>query len=81
MKKKYIVLLTDEERPIGDATIDTLKGSGQKAYRARILCPVAADGRTGSTTDRCKSRVRGIGFPARPARCSSAKLFMLISQV
>ena len=52
IKKKYIVLLTDEERPIGDATIDTLKGSGQKAYRARILCSVAADGRTGSTSSR-----------------------------
>ena len=52
MKKKHSVLLTDEERPIGDDTIDTLKGSRQKACRARILRPVDADGRTGSTGSR-----------------------------
>ena len=46
------VLLTDEERPIGDDTIDTLKSSGQKACRARILCPVDAHGRNGSTGSR-----------------------------
>ena len=50
--KKYIVLLTGEERPIGDDTIDTLKGSGQKVCRARILSPVDADGRTGPTGSR-----------------------------
>ena len=48
-KKMYIVLLTDEERPIGDDRIDTLKGSGQKACRAGILRPVDADGRTRPT--------------------------------
>ena len=52
MKKKYIDLLTDEQRPVGDDTIDTLKGSGQKACRPRIPRPVDADGRTGSTGSR-----------------------------
>lgn len=42
--KKYVVRLTDEERKICEATVDRLKGSSQKARRARILLQVDADG-------------------------------------
>ena len=42
--KKYVVRLTDEERKICDSTVDRLKGSSQKARRARILLQVDADG-------------------------------------
>ena len=34
--KKYVVRLTDEERKFCEDTIDRLKGSSQKARRARI---------------------------------------------
>ena len=44
MNKKYIVRLTDEERELCDATIRKLKGSSQKARRARILRQVDANG-------------------------------------
>ena len=44
MRKKYMVRLTEEERKICDDTIDKLKGSSQKARRARILLQVDADG-------------------------------------
>ena len=42
--KKYVVRLTDGERKICEATIARLKGSSQKARRARILLQVDADG-------------------------------------
>ena len=42
--KKYVVRLTDEEREICLATIANLKGSSQKAHRARILLQVDAEG-------------------------------------
>ena len=42
--KKYIVRLRDEERKICEETIGRLKGSSQKARRARILSQVDADG-------------------------------------
>ena len=44
VRKKYMVRLTEEERKICDDTIDKLKGSSQKARRARILLQVDADG-------------------------------------
>ena len=44
MRKKYIVRLTEEERKICDEMIGKLKGSSQKARRARILLKVDADG-------------------------------------
>ena len=36
LMKKYEVCLTDEERKVCEDTIDRLKGSSQKARRARI---------------------------------------------
>lgn len=42
--KKYVVLLTVKERKICEARVDRLKGSSQKARRARILLQVDADG-------------------------------------
>ena len=42
--QKYVVRLTDEERKLCEGTIDRLKGSSQKARRARILLQVDADG-------------------------------------
>ena len=61
MKKKYIVRLTDEKRQICDDTIDKLKGSSQKARRARILRQVDADGpnwtdRQVAEAYRCRTR-------------------------
>ena len=61
MKKKYIVRLTDEERKICDDTINKLKGSRQKAHRARILRQVDADGpnwtdRQVAEAFRCRTR-------------------------
>ena len=44
MGKKYVARLSDEERKICDETVDRLKGSSQKARRARILHQVDADG-------------------------------------
>ena len=42
--KKYVVRLTDEERKICEDTIGRLKGSNQKARRARVLLQADADG-------------------------------------
>lgn len=42
--KKYVVRLTDEERDICEDTVARLKGSSQKARRARILLQVDAEG-------------------------------------
>ena len=61
MKKKYIVRLSDEERQICDETIGRLKGSSQKARRARILRQVDADGpnwtdRRVAEAFRCRAR-------------------------
>ena len=42
--KKYVVRLTHEERKICEATVDRLKGSSQKARRARVLLQLDADG-------------------------------------
>ena len=42
--KKYVVRLTDEERKTCEETIGKLKGSSQKARRARILLQVDVDG-------------------------------------
>ena len=44
MRKKYIVRLTEEERKVCDDTIGKLKGSSEKARRARILLKVDVDG-------------------------------------
>lgn len=44
MRKKYVVRLTDAEREVCDQTIAQLKGSSQKARRARILRQVDVDG-------------------------------------
>ena len=55
--KKYIVRLTDEERTIREDTIGRLKGSSQKAKRARILIQVDADG-PGWTDERVAATVR-----------------------
>ena len=44
MEKKYIVRLSEEERAICRDTIAKLKGSSQKARRARILLKADADG-------------------------------------
>jgi hypothetical protein len=44
MNKKYIVRLSDEERGICQEVIKKLKGSSQKARRARILLQADADG-------------------------------------
>lgn len=44
MAKKYIVRLSDEEREACRATIAKLKGSSQKARRARMLLKADADG-------------------------------------
>ena len=44
MPKKYIVRLTAEERNICHETIRRLKGSGERAQRARILLKADADG-------------------------------------
>src|SRR6202045_2831596 len=44
MYKKYIVRLSDEERSICQEVIKNLKGSSQKARRARILLKADADG-------------------------------------
>jgi len=44
MYKKYIVRLSDEERGICEEVIKSLKGSSQKARRARILLKADADG-------------------------------------
>src|SRR3989441_4226154 len=44
MYKKYIVRLSDEERSICQKVIKKLKGSSQKARRARILLKADADG-------------------------------------
>jgi hypothetical protein len=44
MYKKYIVRLSDEERGVCEEVIKELKGSSQKARRARILLKADADG-------------------------------------
>jgi hypothetical protein len=44
MYKKYIVRLSEEERGICKEVVKTLKGSSQKARRARILLQADADG-------------------------------------
>jgi hypothetical protein len=44
MYKKYVVRLSDQERSICQETIKNLKGSSQKARRARILLQADADG-------------------------------------
>lgn len=44
MYKKYIVRLSDEERGTCQEVIKNLKGSSQKARRARILLKADADG-------------------------------------
>ena len=44
MTKKYIVRLTDAERRACDEVVSQLKGSSQKARRARILLKADADG-------------------------------------
>ena len=44
MYKKYIVRLSDEERSSCQEVIKKLKGSSQKARRARILLKADADG-------------------------------------
>src|SRR5271166_6534193 len=44
MYKKYIVRLSDEERGICQEVVKKLKGSSQKARRARILLKADADG-------------------------------------
>ena len=59
--KKYVVRLTDEERKICAATIARLKGSSQKARRARILLQVDAEGpswtdRQVATAYRCRTQ-------------------------
>lgn len=44
MYKKYIVRLSDDERGVCQEVINKLKGSSQKARRARILLKADADG-------------------------------------
>jgi hypothetical protein len=44
MYKKYIVRLSEEERGVCKEAVKTLKGSSQKARRARILLQADADG-------------------------------------
>ena len=44
MTKKYIVRLTDAERRACEAVVSELKGTSQKARRARILLKADADG-------------------------------------
>lgn len=44
MNKKYIVRLSDAERRICSEVVSQLKGSSQKARRARILLKADADG-------------------------------------
>ena len=44
MQKKYIVRLSDEERGVLKEAIGKLKGSSQKARRARVLLKADADG-------------------------------------
>ena len=44
MQKKYIVRLSDEERGVLQEVIGKLKGSSQKARRARVLLKADADG-------------------------------------
>ena len=44
MNKKYIVRLSDEERVACQQVIKSLKGTSQKARRARILLKADADG-------------------------------------
>ena len=44
MNKKYIVRLSDAERRICSEVVSELKGSSQKARRARILLQADADG-------------------------------------
>ena len=44
MYKKYIVRLSDEERGVCQEIIKKLKGSSQKARRAKILLKADADG-------------------------------------
>ena len=61
VKKNYIVRLKDEERKVSNDTIDKLKGTSQKASRARILRQVDADGprwtdRPVAETSRCRAR-------------------------
>jgi hypothetical protein len=44
MYKKYIVRLSEEERGVCKEVVKTLKGSSQKARRARVLLQADADG-------------------------------------
>ena len=44
MNKKYLVRLSDAERRVCDDVVKELKGSSQKARRARILRQADADG-------------------------------------
>jgi hypothetical protein len=44
MNKKYIVRLSEEERGVCQDVVKNLKGSSQKARRARILLQADADG-------------------------------------
>ena len=68
--KKCIVRLTGEERKICERTINELRGSGQKARRARILLQTDVDG-PGWTDRRIaeayRCRVRTVGNVRR--RC------------
>lgn len=61
MHRKYMFRLTEEERKIGDATINQLRGGGQKARRAGILLKVELDGpgwteRPFADAYRCRTR-------------------------
>ncbi len=55
--KKYIVRLSEAERKTCEEVVKKLKGSSQKARRARILLKVDADG-----PDWCDQQVAPTGF-------------------
>lgn len=61
MHRKYMFRLTEEERKIGDATINELRGSGQMARLAGILLKMDLDGpgwteRPFADAYRCRTR-------------------------
>ena len=79
--KKNIILLTDQERKVCDATIGHLKGSGRQAGRARILRQVDADGphstdRQVAEAFRCRTRTvesaQALRAGALPARAGGS---------
>ena len=83
MHRKHMVRLTEEERKIGDAKINTLKGSGQKARRAGILLQVDVDGpgwTDRQVADAYRCRTRTAEHAQHPTVCMDEQPVRLVKE-